>query len=285
MTIGLRTTFAKPFHRLLALYGREGAQGVLCKLADLAIRKIVPAKFSRVLWLDVEWLNAPGPVAQGFQFRFLSPEEVERYANDPTYLLDASMAERVRAGADLCYAALQGEKLAAFGWYALDSIEGEHADGISLSYPADVAFMYFGFTHPDYRGAPLHGAGMANALAEPGKRGVTKLVSFVDWRNWASLKSCYRLGYRDLGLLVPVGGPRRTLAIPPRTARHLGVRFGREASLRPRITLEFQRRLADSDQRYANADVQIERYEGEEDVLANVQEALELVEARYSAAN
>lgn len=235
MTIGLRMIFANPVRRLLALYGREGAQGVLCKLADLTFRKILRAKFSRVVWLDVESLNALGPAAQGFQFRFLSPEEVERYAKDPTYLLDPSMAERIRDGRDLCYAALQGEKLAAFGWYALDSIEGEHADGVAVSYPADVAFMYFGFTHPDYRGARLHGAGMANALSELGKRGVTKLVSFVDWRNWASLKSCYRLGYRDLGILLTVDGPRRTFAIPPRAARRLGVRFGREACLRPEL--------------------------------------------------
>lgn len=52
------------------------------------------------------------------------------------------MAERIRAGRISYYAAFDGEKLAAFGWYALESIEAEHTDGVAVSYPSDVAFMY-----------------------------------------------------------------------------------------------------------------------------------------------
>jgi hypothetical protein len=30
-------------------------------------------------------------------------------------------------------------------------------------------------------------------------------VSYVEWNNFASLKSCYRMGYRDLGNIMIVG--------------------------------------------------------------------------------
>src|SRR5690606_1757131 len=62
-------------------------------------------------------------------------------------------------------------------------------------------YMYKGYTLPEYRGRRLHGLGMARAMrayVEEGKHG---LVSYVDVMNEASLKSCRRMGYRELGLL------------------------------------------------------------------------------------
>jgi hypothetical protein len=61
--------------------------------------------------------------------------------------------------------------------------------------------MYRGFTHPGYRGQRLHAIGMTMALAAYRARGFKGLVSCVDVRNDASLKSCYRMGYHDFGAI------------------------------------------------------------------------------------
>jgi hypothetical protein len=98
-----------------------------------------------------------------------------------------------------------------------------------MSFPADVAFMTFGFTHPDFRGARLHGHIMGGALKALSDRGITKLASLVARSNLASLKSCYRLGWVGLGHMTIVGGKYRSVGVYPKAAKQLGIRFGRKA--------------------------------------------------------
>jgi len=135
----------------------------------------------------------------------------------------------VRNGSEACFAALAGDRLAAFGCYTFCYVPPQQAAGAAMSFPADVAYMSYGLTHPDFRGARLHGLVMGLALQEMAKRGVTKLVSIVGWTNWASLKSCWRLGYINVGNMVTIGGKNRAVGFYPKAAKALGVRFGRQA--------------------------------------------------------
>jgi hypothetical protein len=89
--------------------------------------------------------------------------------------------------------------------------------------------MTLGLTHPDFRGARLHGLIMAGALKALGDRGITKFASLVARSNLASLKSCYRLGWKSLGNMTIVGGKRRSIGVYPKAAKALGIRFGRNA--------------------------------------------------------
>lgn len=218
--------------RIQSIRERNDWRSLRRKLADRILRIFFRAEVSRVVWLEID--AVAGTVGNpDYTFRFLTADEIAFYAKDSAYELGPEMADRARAGRDLCFAALSGDRLAAFGWYALESIEPEHADGIAFSYPSDVAFMYFGFTHPDFRGARLHGQTMALALQELSKRGVTKLVSIVSWTNEASLKSCWRLGYQDLGRMIAIGSRKNAFGLYPRKAKALGVKFGSKAKRRP----------------------------------------------------
>ena len=102
-----------------------------------------------------------------------------------------------------------GGALAAYGWYstkptAIDS-------GLVLHFDPRYVYMYKGFTHPNYRGQRLHavGIGMAlNAYLADGSKGI---VSYVEAANLSSLKSCYWLGYLNMGRIFVwdgFGGPR-----------------------------------------------------------------------------
>lgn len=168
-----------------------------------------------------------------FTFGFLTAERIAFFAQDPAYYLDEKLAARILDGRDFCFAALKGDRLAAFVWFALECIEPEHADGVAISYPSDVAFVYFAFTHPDFRGRRLHSQLKSLALQAFAARGVRKLVSIVGWSNVASLKSCRRLGHRDLGPMVAIGGKSGAFGIYPRQAKALGVKFGKDAARRP----------------------------------------------------
>jgi RimJ/RimL family protein N-acetyltransferase len=181
---------------------RFGWQSALRLVADRVGETLLGLKVVHVVWLDVGEVVVSAASYPAFTFRFLSSDEVASYAADPAYDLEPEMARRAADGRNSCFAALDGERLAAYGWYARDWIEPEHCDGFGLRMPADVVYMYKGFTHPDYRGQRLHGAVMGLALRDFAADGVRALISTVEWTNDASLKSCARLGYRQLGLLA-----------------------------------------------------------------------------------
>jgi hypothetical protein len=217
-------------HRLTAFRERFGVKNAIYKSLDVVLHNVFRTAVHTVVWLDLKSLAKMAPPDPQFTFRFLTADEIKAYASDPSYYIDVALADGVQCGRELCFAALAGDRLAAFGCYTLESVAPEQAAGSALSFPPDVAYMSYGFTHPDFRGARLHGLIMGLALSELAKLGVTKLVSIVSWTNWASLKSCYRLGYLNLGNMITVGGCKRSIGIYPNAAKYLGVRFGRKAA-------------------------------------------------------
>ncbi len=114
---------------------------------------------------------------------------------------------------DRCHAFFDGDVLTSYGWYStrptpLTEIDG----GLILHFDPSYAYMYNGFTRPKYRGLRLHALGMAAALMEYAKEGKKGLVSYVDSSNFASLKSCFRMGYERIGriAILEVGGRHLT---------------------------------------------------------------------------
>jgi hypothetical protein len=197
------------------------------RLANLTVSEVVALERTEV--------KLPGPPPAGYDFRFLTAEEIARYSADVTCELADEHVARARAGSDLCFAAISGDRLAAYGWYALHCVEARHCDGIAISYPADMAYMYKGFTHPDFRGQRLHGYIMGLALAAlHQERGIERLVSTVSWLNEPSLKSCDRLGYRRQGRMIALGWFGRKTGLYPSAARRLGVQFATGADLSSR---------------------------------------------------
>jgi hypothetical protein len=219
---------SRQFAKAKADHGRRAAWEWI---ADRLGVRLINLGVSEVVWLSLDNIQLAGEPPAGFEFRFLGPVEIAGFVSPANELTDEHV-ERAARGQDLCFAALHGDKLAAYGWYALGSIEGEHCDGVNLSFPADVAYMYKGFTHPDFRGQRLHGYAMRLALEKLAvEQGITHLVSTVGWTNWPSLKSCDRLGYERLGRMVTYGWEPLSRERYPSAAQARGVRFGRDADL------------------------------------------------------
>lgn len=196
-------------------------------LLDRVLTLLVGLDVQTIVWLEDKNARACPAHAPGFQFRFLSADEVESLAEAPEHHLTADFADRIRRGHDFCYGAFSPDgRLASYGWYALGEVEAEHSAGAAMQLPDSVAYMYKGYTHPDFRGARLHGAGMGGALQALGAHGVHSLISMVHWANFASLRSCKRLGYTTLGSISAWGlGARRHQHVPSPADAH-GVRMG-----------------------------------------------------------
>jgi hypothetical protein len=214
--------------RLLETWRSFGPRATALFLCDRLFARAIRLDVQTIVWLDAADVRVGPEQAPTFKFRFLSADEVESFAQSPEHALKPDAADRIRRGRDFCYAALAPDgRLAAYGWYALEQVEAEHCAGEDLQLPEGVAYMYNGYTHPEFRGARLHGAGMGGALRALAAYGVTALISLVHWSNYASLRSCKRLGYVPIGHLVSwqVRGWSRHFRAPK--PRHVhGARFG-----------------------------------------------------------
>ena len=73
-----------------------------------------------------------------------------------------------------------------------------------MHFNGQYIYMYKGLTPGNYRGQRLHAIGMTRALEAYLARGYKGIVSYVEWNNFGSLKSCYRMGYKDFGTVYVV---------------------------------------------------------------------------------
>ena len=148
---------------------------VLKVIGKLTLFKIL--RGMRLLKVDPAYLVCPAGYTPGF----LSDAQLRQFASDAHNEMDASFLREALAKGDRCYAILDGDKLAAYGWYSRRPTRIDPPD-LLLDFDPDYVYMYKGLTHPDYRG----------------QRGI---ISYVESDNFDSLKSCARLGYQIFGAI------------------------------------------------------------------------------------
>jgi GNAT superfamily N-acetyltransferase len=216
---------------------RFGLRRALAGLVYRQAQRLVKLRINELMWRPLAGLDTleAQPKFDALQFRALTPAEVQNFAADPVYELDGSMAERLERGHDWCFAALDGDRLVNYSWYALGSIESKHCH-LPISFPPNTIYLYKAFTHPDFRGAGVHRATIMHAAQRLRTLELERVVLIVEFANWHSLHAHQRLGFRTLGLIVTAGrGPLRFEHYPP-AARPLGLRFGAAADLSARAT-------------------------------------------------
>lgn len=147
-----------------------------------------------LLKVDPGFIDCPANLTPGF----LDEAQLQRLARDPANELDASFLNEALAKGDRCYAILDGDKLAAYGWYSRQPTRIDPPE-LLLGFNPDMVYMYKGLTRPEYRGQRLHAIGMNRALQHYLEQGAKGIISYVESTNFDSLKSCYRLGYRHFG--------------------------------------------------------------------------------------
>lgn len=147
-----------------------------------------------LLKVDPAFLQCPPHLTPGF----LDERQLWQLARDPANELDNSFLNEALAKGDRCYAIMDGDKLAAYGWYSRQPTRIDPPD-LLLSFDSNLVYMYKGLTRPEYRGQRLHAIGMNRALQHYQTQGARGIISYVESTNVDSLKSCYRLGYQLFG--------------------------------------------------------------------------------------
>ncbi|NOG43914.1 MAG: GNAT family acetyltransferase [Calditrichaeota bacterium] len=147
-----------------------------------------------------------------YTYRFLTNEELKEYSKDENNFISPEFLEHAIEKGDYCYAVLDGDVLASYGWYSAKPTEIN--EELSLHFDDSWIYMFKGYTSLDYRGQRLHAIGMARSLKAFAEKGFKGIISYVETNNYASLRSCERMGYKNFGK-VCIKKTRRGFRINP----------------------------------------------------------------------
>jgi len=196
----------RALQRTALAFGLDAAvYDLLCrashKLTGLLILKGITLSEST---LDREFLEKEQP---GYRWGFLERDDLLKSMHQGAGEdMDAAFIDEAFSRGDRCYGVFVGDTLASYGWYS--ARETKINDDLLVRFDPAYMYRYKGYTLPVYRGQRLHGVGIARSLSIVLAEGRKGLVSYVRANNFASLRSCYRVGYKDFGEIViaRVGG-------------------------------------------------------------------------------
>jgi len=187
-----------------------------------AIKRVIDFKVLRALCITVV---APGflEIPAGMSGDFLDRETLRRMTADVKYDLTPEFLDEALAKGDQCYAILDGDQPAAYGWYAHSPTR--MSDGLLVQFDPAYVYMYKGLTLDAYRGRRLHAIAMTRALAACKAKGFKGLVSYIEADNLTSLKSAHRMGYVDFGwvFIFKIMGRYATVRTPGCAALGFGL--------------------------------------------------------------
>jgi ribosomal protein S18 acetylase RimI-like enzyme len=179
-----------------------GSAKTIYDLAFRSINLLVYFKILRCMTIDTvdpAYLK----LNDRYKCKFLDDEEVFKFAaNGECEWPRGFLSEAVGKG-DQCFGIIDGKSLASCGWYSNQPTG--ISDDLCFHFDRRYVYMYRGFTHPSYRGQHLHAIGMTMALNHYLNKGFKGLVAYVEDNNFASLKSVYRMGYKDFGRIYILG--------------------------------------------------------------------------------
>jgi len=173
-----------------------------CLFHDL-ITRITPFSAYKAMILTMSTLDPiylKGP--KNYRYLFLNREQMIKCAGDPNNDMSKNFIEEALSHSEECFAILDGEVLASYTWY---SSMPSHARR-ELYFYSNKSYKYAHkfYTAPGYRGQRLLAIGVAKACKEYTERGFKGLLSIVEAHNLNSLRSVYRMGYRDIGKIYVI---------------------------------------------------------------------------------
>jgi ribosomal protein S18 acetylase RimI-like enzyme len=136
-------------------------------------------------------------ISDKYTCRFLTPEESFAFAKREEFKLSEKFVRNAIESGHQCYAILDGDFLANYGWYS--NTPTVVTDELIVKFRPDYIYGYNVFTHPKYRGQRLNAVHAALTLNEFLKRGYKGVLAYVEDSNYRALRSFYRAGSEDVG--------------------------------------------------------------------------------------
>jgi hypothetical protein len=161
----------------------------------------------------------------GIVIRVMTAQDFERACVSSPKLFDPEFVAAARARGDLCLAAYDGERLAAFFWRSFST--APVAEDLWIRVTPPCRYGYKAFTEVDYRGRHLQQRLTEISDVMGLDRGCTHTVSFVETHNFPSLIAATREEVRLVGYAGYVRLFGRVMPFHSPGARRHGIRFAR----------------------------------------------------------
>ncbi len=131
---------------------------------------------------------------------------------------------------NLCYAVLDGKRLANIGFFSNrpTPLMGD----LEIHFDTTYWYMYGAWTIPEYRGQRLHARSVLGGALELFGRGIPALVTVAEMTNYPSIISAVRMGWQYSGKLYCLRVGTRSRCGATAKARA----FGMHLKLRPEDT-------------------------------------------------
>ena len=168
---------------------------------------------NQTLFFGCELAHLSGaPCPKGLVVVQWSEGDLRQHLAEEHYL-DESHTVWLRDDQAICFAVMDGERLAGFAWIALGDVPAEmnhdgHPDTqLPLFLPDNTGFVFHVFILPSYRGRRLYAVLMSHVAQQLPTRGIDRLVLTTECTNRSALRSVGRMGFREVGRawLIKVG--------------------------------------------------------------------------------
>ena len=160
-----------------------------------------PLDVGKMCFLRLDGLpNVPTSMLRGnAEVRFATEADLPRLiALQPK---EETFRERFAEG-DRCVVAIADGRIVGYEWFSERAIHYESSWGYSIQIPGGFVYAYDAFIEPDHRNTGVwlrFKAYLSEWMVERNKRGV---LTFVDYGNWASMRTHLRFGFEPSGNIL-----------------------------------------------------------------------------------
>ncbi len=161
--------------------------------------------------------------AEGFTFRQLDIEDLERGATDPALGIDLDQARRAFERGDVAFGAYDGEILAGYNWRT--EKEAPDFDDVWIQVRKPYRYGYAAFVHPSYRRRSLNAILSSFSDAYFRSRGFVYDIGYVDTRNRQALLTGSRKRMVPIGYAGYIRIAGRLFSFRTRAVRATGFRW------------------------------------------------------------
>jgi hypothetical protein len=139
-------------------------------------------------------------------YRLLGTQEVQDLCADPELELSESFVAAAAGRGDVCVGAFDGEKPVGYAWLAFAA--APYQDSVWVTFDMRACYAYKAFVRPGWQGREIERTLRIVADDLCIWSGKSFAISFIDWRNQASLVEAQRSGAQTVataGYVEPVG--------------------------------------------------------------------------------
>lgn len=132
-------------------------------------------------------------------FREISVEEFRRISEDGEYKIGPIPLREIAQGGNVCFGLFDNGVLA--NYLLMYATSAQMTEDLEIHFDSHYGYLCNTFTHPNYRGLHLNSIAVGMGAKEFLARGFRGLLAYVESDNFSSLKSLYRIGWKDVGTI------------------------------------------------------------------------------------